>query len=134
MAYVDQNYRTRHDPASRATAGAWNGGNISLYLVLNYPNFFGNAAAQSSNVTGSIPDDFSSKPKLDLKIYLDIGIYDIPPLIPLVRNLRPILEGKAYPLIYRELNDGHSWCNWRANIHEALQFFFPAKTHHIKPE
>lgn len=125
MPSIDARYRTQRNPANRATLGASNGGNIALWLGLNYSATFGNVAAQSSNIISSISSGFQSNPRLDLKLYLDLGTYDIPQLIPLVRNFIPILQTKGYTFQYIEYHEGHSWGNWRAHIDNALEMFFP---------
>jgi enterochelin esterase family protein len=134
LPYIRSRYKIKSGPENCAVAGASNGGNISLYLALNHPEIFGNVAAQSSNVISSISDGFQNNPKLNLKVYLDIGKYDIALLIPLVRNLKSILQSKGYELIYREYNEGHSWGNWRAHIDDYLTFFFPKKSSDVKEE
>lgn len=128
LPYIRSRYRVKSGSENCAVGGASNGGNISLYLALNYPQVFGNVAAQSSNVISSISQGFQNNPKLNLKIYLDIGKYDIAILIPLVKNLRSILQSKGYEMIYYEFNEGHSWGNWRAHIDDYLKFFFPKQT------
>lgn len=125
LPYIDARFRTRRSPSSRATLGASNGGNIALWLGLNHSNVFGNVAAQSSNVIGSISSRFQNGMQLDLKLYLDLGTYDIPELIPLVRNLVSILQSRSYVFQYHEYHEGHSWGNWRAHIDNALEMFFP---------
>jgi enterochelin esterase family protein len=134
LPYIRSRYKIKSGLENCAVAGASNGGNISLYLALNHPEIFGNVAAQSSNVISSISEGFQNNPKLNLKVYLDIGKYDIALLIPLVRNLKSILQSKGYELIYREYNEGHSWGNWRAHIDDYLTFFFPKKSSDVKEE
>ena len=124
MPSIDAHYRTRRDPASRAVLEASNGGNISLWLGFNYPGSFGMVGAQSSYIHPSLFDGFQSSAKLKLKLYLDLGTYDIPQLIPMVRSFVPILQSKGYSVRYREYHEGHSWGNWRAHLAGALEFFF----------
>ncbi|MDT8324265.1 MAG: alpha/beta hydrolase-fold protein [Bacteroidota bacterium] len=124
MAAVDRSYRTRRDPSARAVIGASNGGNIALYTAMRYPQCFGNAGGQSSNIIAEISDTFRDGPFLPLRLYLDLGTYDIPVLLPLVRNFIPILADRGYDHLYREHHEGHSWGNWRAHIDDALEFFF----------
>jgi enterochelin esterase-like enzyme len=124
MAGVDASYRTRKSPAARAVLGASNGGNISLWLGYHYPHVFGNVGAQSSTIVPSLSEKFQSGSKLNLKLYLDLGTYDIPVLMRMVRNLVPILETRGYPYMYREYHEGHSWGNWRARLKDALEYFF----------
>ncbi len=125
MPYLDARYRTRRNPASRATLGASDGGNIALWLAYTHSEVFGNVAAQSSNIQSSISSGFQNSPRLNLKFYMDLGTYDIAQLIPLVRNFIPILQNKGYPHQYIEYNEGHSWGNWRAHVDNALEMFFP---------
>lgn len=134
LPYIDSRYRTKQTPADRAVLGASNGGNISLWLGYNYPNVFGNVAAQSSNIITSISNGFQSSPRLNLKLYLDLGTYDIQQLIPLVRNFIPVLQSKDYPYLYNEYHEGHSWGNWRAHIDDALIYFFPGSAVKVKGE
>jgi len=125
FAWVDARYRTLTDAPNRATLGASNGGNISLWLGVEHSEVFGNIAAQSSNVISSISNRLQNDPQLALRFYLDLGTYDIPSLIPLVRNLVQILEQHDYEYRYFEYHEGHSWGNWRAHIDNALEMFFP---------
>jgi enterochelin esterase family protein len=126
IPWVDARFRTLSGPENRAVLGASNGGNISLWLGLQHSEIFGNVAAQSSYIQSSISDGFQNGPTLDMKIYLDLGTYDLPLLVPLVRNFVPILEEKEYIYQYREYHEGHSWGFWRAHIDDALEMFFPA--------
>ncbi|TAK65379.1 MAG: T9SS type A sorting domain-containing protein [Bacteroidetes bacterium] len=125
MPFIDSRYRTMKDPRYRATLGASNGGNIALYLATFYPEVFGNVAAQSSNIIDTISSKIENSEPLDVKVYLDLGTYDISVLIPLVRNFIPLLQTKGYVYRYAEYHEGHSWGNWRAHIDDALEFFFP---------
>lgn len=128
LAWVDSTFRTSREAADRAVMGASNGGNISLWLGLQHPEVFGHVAAQSSNVEANVAEGYRSAAKLDLRFYMDLGAYDIPILLPRVRNFVPILRQKGYDLQYAEYNEGHSWGFWRAHIRDALEMFFPAVT------
>ncbi len=134
MAYVDTRFRTMKDPHYRAVMGASYGGNISLYMAANYPHVFGNVAPQSSYIDATLSSGFQNNPKLDLKLYLDIGTYDIGSLIPMVRNFIPILQSKGYDYLYREFHEGHSWGNWRAHMDIALEYFFPGTALEVHEE
>jgi len=126
MGWASKRYRIRPGAESAAVIGSSDGGDISLYLGLNYPSVFGNIAAQSSNIISPVSNGFRDGPKLNLKFYLDLGTYDNPILIPLVRNFIPILQAKGYPYLYYEYHEGHSWGNWRDHVANALLYFFPA--------
>lgn len=125
MPVIDSKYRTSHDPSRRATLGASNGGNIALYLSMKHPESFGKVAAQSSNVESVISNTFQNGPKLNLELYLDIGKYDIPVLIPLVNNFVQILTATNYTFSHFHWNEGHSWGNWKGHLSLPLKQFFP---------
>jgi enterochelin esterase family protein len=128
LPWAETRFRTRKDAASHATLGASDGGNIALHLGFAHPDAFGCVAAQSSNVVPSIAAAAKDGPKLTLRVYLDLGTYDIPVLLPRVRGLRQSLEAKGYEHRYREVHEGHSWGSWRARIDDALLFFFGSTT------
>ncbi len=128
MPVIDARYKTSLDPALRAMAGASDGGNISLYIGTKHPGNFGKIAAQSSDVQTIISSTFANGPKLNLDLYIDIGTYDIAVLIPMVHNLHDILVSKAYPCMFREWHEGHSWGNWKGHLRLPLMRFFPYTT------
>jgi enterochelin esterase family protein len=125
MEWAEKKYRIRKHPENHAVLGASNGGNISLWLGYHYPHIFGKIGAQSSYVEEKLSDAFLNGNRLDLKIYLDMGKYDIPALIPLVKHFCDVLDDKGYEYVYREIHEGHSWGNWKAHLDDALEFLFP---------
>lgn len=125
MPFFDQRYAISKDPMKRATLGASDGGNIALYLGVKKPDCFGKIAAQSSDVITAISSALQNGPKLNLSFYIDIGTYDIPMLIPMVHNLRDILQSKGYSYNFREIHEGHSWGNWKEHLRFPLMQFFP---------
>jgi len=126
VAFARRRYRVSSKASDCATLGASNGGNIALWLGMTHPEIFGGVAAQSSNVTDTIAHDFRLGSKRDLRIYLDIGTFDIPTLIPRVKALGSVLENRGYDYILREVHEGHSWGSWRSRLSEILKFLFPA--------
>lgn len=134
IPWIDARFRTIPDPHKRAVLGASNGGNISLWLALHHWEVFGKAAAQSSYIQSSISDGYLNGPLLEVQLYLDLGTYDIPMLIPLVRNFIPILQARGYVYEYQEYHEGHSWGFWRAHIDDALRMFFPAQPTSVTPD
>jgi len=125
MPWVDRRYRTRIDPASRAVLGSSDGGNISLWLGYQHPEIFGNVAALSSNVESNVSSGYQNNARLNLKLYLDMGTYDLAVLITRINAFLPILNAKGYTFQYLEWHEGHSWGNWRAHLDNALEYFFP---------
>lgn len=128
MGYVQRRFPTIESPRFRAVIGASDGGHCALYQGVMRPDVFGNIGAQSSNVTSLITDRLKADPRLTTDFHLDIGMFDIPQLIPLVRNLRSLLDTRQYAHAYKEVNEGHSWGNWRARVGAILMRFFPLGT------
>lgn len=125
MNWVDTRFSTIRNPEYRAVAGASNGGNIALYCALKSPQVFGKVAAHSSNVISIIMNGYDVYPSLPISVYADIGTYDIPQLIPMVKQFKQVLDKRGYIHKYKEINEGHSWGNWKAHMNEYLEFFFP---------
>jgi enterochelin esterase family protein len=125
MPWVDRRYRTRTDAASRAVLGASDGGNISLWLGRSHPEVFGNVAAFSSNVESNVSSGYQNSARLNLRLYLDVGAYDLAILIARLNAFLPVLNAKGYAFQYLEWHEGHSWGNWRAHLDNALEYFFP---------
>lgn len=132
LEWARKRYRILDGPENMLTMGSSNGGNISLFLALTYPGVFGKIAAQSSNVEDYISTGYQQAEKRDQDFYLNLGTYDIPILLPRVRNFIPILEEKGYDFFYGEYHEGHSWGFWKAHIDDILIRFFPATDTGIK--
>jgi enterochelin esterase family protein len=112
LPWLDRRFRTRPDAQSRATLGASNGGNIALWLGLQHPEVFGHIAAQSSNVEPAIATGFQNRPVAEQQFYLDIGTYDIPILIPRVKNFLPIsvlMSDRSARMSSSSTNNAVSW-------------------------
>jgi len=129
VPFIDSLYRTNARPAERGTMGSSDGGHISLYLGVNYPDTFGLVGAQSSSITDLIFGPIRDGRKFPVKFYLDVGTYDISTnnfrLLQLNRKLRDLLVHKGYSITYAEYHEGHSWGNWRAHISDILKTFYP---------
>jgi len=122
---IRKKFRILTTPESVATFGISNGGNMALWLGLEYPEVFQNIAAQSSNVEDSIALGYQRTPFLKSQFYLDVGTYDIPVCLHLMDNLVNILETRGFVYVYKHYPEGHSWGSWRAHIDEGLEMFFP---------
>ncbi|NVO21205.1 MAG: hypothetical protein HXX13_15995 [Bacteroidetes bacterium] len=127
IPFMDRNYRTEARAESRAQIGISNGGNIALWLVASQPGKTAKAAAMSSNVMKNVGNAFQKGGCRNQMIYLLLGKYDLPPLIPMVRNLNEQLRKHGCQVSYHEYPEGHSWKYWEKYLPDALEYFFPAK-------
>lgn len=126
IPWVDSRFRTLREPASRATIGASNGGNIALWLMVSQPETFSKVAAHSSNVENNIMTAFQTLSPAGKQVYIDIGRYDIEILIERVNALKLLLTDKDFDFVFLPVNDGHSWANWRDHLKDALTYLFPS--------
>ncbi|MFH1119029.1 MAG: alpha/beta hydrolase-fold protein [Bacteroidota bacterium] len=124
-SFIDAAFRTEANPESRAQFGISNGGNISLWIAASHPENTGKVAAFSSNIEKSVTKAFKESSCSNQEIYLDLGTYDIPALLPMVRNLKDLLMEKGCSLSYHEYPEGHNWVFWQKYLPDALMYFFP---------
>ncbi len=119
---IDNNFKTNPLPSKRAILGTSLGGWNSAFFGLTHSNSFHLIGIHSPAFDNKILNDFQNSEKLPLKIYMSTGtIFDTQEK---ARLMRDILTEKNYPLLYKEVNEGHSWGNWRALIDEPLVYFF----------
>ncbi|MBC8111923.1 MAG: hypothetical protein H7Y04_12755 [Verrucomicrobia bacterium] len=119
---IDKNLNT--DTSQRAILGTSLGGLFSAYLGYRYSEMFGRVAINSPAFwyREEILKAYQESPKLPLKIYMSTGI--MMDTEKHARQMKEIMMDKGYELRYRELNEGHSWGNWRQVAAEMLIYFF----------
>jgi enterochelin esterase family protein len=124
VSTIDANYKTNSNPESRAILGTSLGGWNSAFFGFNRSETFQLIGIHSPAFREDIIQAYANSEKLPLKIFMSTGvIFDTEVR---AREMKSVLDTKEYPLHYIEVNEGHSWGNWRALIDEPLTFFFPA--------
>ncbi len=126
---IDSTYRTDPSPEHRAILGTSLGGIFSAYLGAAHPDVFrciGIHSPAFSYDTGRNQDRvyqmYAEAEKLPLTIFMSTGtLYDTQSG---AHRMKVLFEQKGYPLHYLEVNEGHSWGNWRALIDDPLRLFF----------
>jgi enterochelin esterase family protein len=124
MPEIDRKFSMAKNPQKRAIIGISDGGNISLYMGMKHPEVFGKIAAMSSDVQDVISDGIKKNDKLLLEFYMDLGLYDIPVLVPMVNDFIRILQKKNYSYQFKTWPEGHSWGNWKSHVSIPLRQFF----------
>ncbi len=125
---IDSNYKTNSNADARAILGTSLGGINSAYFGAIRNDKFRLIAIQSPafKYKPQIYSLYQNSAKMPLKIFMSTGvIYDTEEA---ARQMKSILESKGYSLKYIEVNEGHSWGNWRALLDEMLIYFFPVTT------
>jgi len=145
---VRSNFPVSRD-AKDVVIGGWSaGGSGAALIALWHPNVFGNVFSQSGAFRGhprgsiepnSISQTYLEAPLLPIRFYIDAGLYDNIPDLPISelaldesntqgnRHFRDVLKAKGYDVIYRETGGGHDPLHWRATLPEALMALLPPK-------
>jgi enterochelin esterase family protein len=122
---VEKNYTISTNPADRAILGASMGGLTAAFFAFSKPEVFGLAGIQSPSFwfrteIYSYCDDPENPP---IKTFLTTGtIHDTEDG---ARKMKDILDKNTCQYQYHEVNQGHSWGNWRDFIDDILIYFFP---------
>jgi enterochelin esterase-like enzyme len=122
VAKIDTDFRTNTQAEARAILGTSLGGWNSAFFGFNRHDVFRLIGIHSPAFDNAIIQNFATSPLLPLKIYMSTGV--INDTQNQARNMKAVLNEKTYPLMYKEVNQGHSWGNWRALIDEPLIYFF----------
>ncbi|MGE0088260.1 MAG: alpha/beta hydrolase-fold protein [Bacteroidales bacterium] len=119
---IDSNYKTDTTADARAILGTSLGGWNSAYFGYIRSDKFQLIGIHSPAFDDAIIQNYNNSALIPLKIYMSTGvIYDTQDR---ARAMKTIMNDKGYPLMYKEVNEGHSWGNWRALIDEPLIYFF----------
>lgn len=131
--FIDANYRTRRDRASRAVAGLSMGGFHSMHISKDYPDMFGYvglfSAATNPLNTDYVPLYAGWEDKLGsladnppMLYYIAIGKDDF--LYDANTSLRSLLDSKGIKYDYVESDGGHIWRNWRRYLADFVPLLF----------
>ncbi len=120
---VELQYPVYKDREKRGILGTSMGGLNAAYLAISRPEFFSKVMIQSPafGYNQAVFDLWQNTERQDLTIYMSSGV--INDTEDAARQMRDIMLAKDYPLQYKEVNEGHSWGNWRALLDEALSLF-----------
>jgi enterochelin esterase-like enzyme len=121
---VDALYKTDNAPEKRAILGTSLGGWNSAFFGYESSHVFGLIGIHSPAFDQNIISNYAFTNRLPLKFFMSTGV--INDTESQARQMKAVLEQKEYPLHYLEVNQGHSWGNWRGLIGEALIWFFPS--------
>ena len=129
---IDSTYKTQAAPERRGILGTSLGGIFSAYLGAAHSGVFGCIGIHSPAFRYDTQRNqdrvyrmYTEADRLPLKIFMSTGtLFDT---LPETRRMRQVFEDKGYPLQYVEVNEGHSWGNWRALIDDPLRFCWSAE-------
>lgn len=125
MPSIEKNYSISKDPSQRAIIGTSTGGLSAAYFAFSKPALFGLAGIQSPAFwfkpeIYTLCDNPNNPP---VKTFMTTGAINDAKEGAL--KMKTILERNTCTYEYREVNQGHSWGNWRDLIDDMLIYFFP---------
>jgi enterochelin esterase family protein len=120
IPHIESAYSVMKDAQDRAIMGTSMGGLTATYFAFAKPNVFGLAGIQSPSFY-TRPQIYSlctnpANPKM--KISMTSGKINDTSVES--RKMKEILEANTCVYTYREVNEGHSWGNWRRLIDDIL--------------
>ncbi len=123
---IESKYAVIQDARHRAIMGTSMGGLTATYFAFSKPDIFGLAGIQSPSFY-TRPQIYSlcsnpADPKM--KISMTSGL--IHDTSTESRKMKEVLEANSCIYTYREVNEGHSWGNWRRLIDDILIDLFAA--------
>lgn len=147
VQYIDRQYVTRTDRASRAICGLSMGGHGALYNAIRHPQIFGAAGSMSGGVDFTpFPLEWELKDRLgtyifnkklweshcvtnmvqnipsDLKLLIDCGVDDF--FMPVNRIFHEKLLKERISHDYIERPGGHDWDYWANATRFQLLYFY----------
>lgn len=147
---IDQSYHTNPLPERRVIMGVSFGGLSSIYIAAYRPDVFHGLAAFSPSLWALynpeyLPNGEQQKgsaimrptidtagvcgedtgfacPRLPVSVFITAGLpaWDVGDLGRLVAGL----DQQGYPIEFHQVNEGHTWDNWRGLLDEMLVYFF----------
>lgn len=131
LPFVEANYRTRREAASRSIAGLSMGGGQSLTIGLNHPELFGWVGGFSSFVRDpqtvlakALANPEATNRKLNL-LWIACGKDDR--LVENSRQFVEVLKKNGIRHEFHETEGNHSWPVWRRYLAEFAPLLFAQK-------
>jgi enterochelin esterase family protein len=122
---IESTYPAISNAQNRAIMGTSMGGLTATYFAFSKPDVFGLAGIQSPAFY-TRPQIYSlcsnpADPKM--KVSMTAGVINDTSADS--RKMKELLEASSCEYHYREVNEGHSWGNWRRLIDDILIDLFP---------
>ena len=119
IPFVESHYAVESKSAARAIMGSSMGGLTAAYFAFSKPGVFGLVGIQSPAFSMR-PQIYSlcNNPEQPIKVSMTSGL--ISDASEGSRKMKEIFQTNACSYTYREVNEGHSWGNWRNLIDDVL--------------
>lgn len=137
VPFLDEKYPTYQMGGGRALIGDSLAATVSLMTALQYPHTFGKVILQSPFINERVLEkleDFD-QPHL-ISIFHTIGKDEtevkttnnsIEDFLAPNREANVVIESKAFPYFYEEIDGNHTWKYWQPDLKPILKKMFPIK-------
>ena len=124
IPHVEKDLKVNGTPSQRGIMGTSLGGLNAAYFAFSRPDVFGLSGIQSPSfyTQPQIYKICDSPESPKIKVSMTSGV--IHDASAGTRKMKSILENNACVYFYKEVNEGHSWGNWRNLIDDILIDFF----------
>lgn len=119
---IDSMYKTHACPDDRAILGTSLGGMNSAWFGAVRTGDFHLLGIQSPAFNGEVLKRFAGLEWFPFRVYMTTGV--IHDTQKQALDMKALLDKNQVPYVYREVNEGHSWGNWRALLGDMLRWFF----------
>jgi enterochelin esterase-like enzyme len=120
---IDDMFATSAYDGDRALMGTSLAGINTAYTVLNFSQTFGRAAIHSPafRMAPELLDAYRNSPRRPVSMYISAGT--INDGLEQAAEFRDILSENVWHMRFEEVNQGHSWGQWKGQILPALIVF-----------
>jgi enterochelin esterase-like enzyme len=120
-------------PGNYGVLGASMGGLMALYTGARIPQVFGNVFSQSGAFSWGdfdmvVFDLLQQGEVRPLKVWLDVGLYDLAGILLSNQRMQEMLNKKGYALSYREYHAGHNYPAWRDEVWRGFETLYGVNT------
>ena len=121
---IESEFKASRNRSDRAILGTSLGGLNATYFGFSHPELFQNVGIQAPAFwyREEIYELVKNADFPDPNIYMSVGTINDNTMD--ARLMKSIFEEKGYKIKYLEVNQGHSWGAWRAQIDDILVQFF----------
>jgi enterochelin esterase family protein len=121
---IDKSYKTHACPDDRVILGTSLGGMNAAWVGAVRINDFHLLGINSPAFNTTVIETFGKLDWFPFRIYMTTGtLFDTREQ---ALGMKKILDANKVDYEYVEVNEGHSWGNWRALLDDMLRYFFPA--------
>lgn len=127
LPIIEANYPVSEKAEERGILGTSMGGLTAAYFSFSRPDVFGLAGIQSPAFwfKPAIYTTCDNPEKPPVKVFMTTGTVNDAQEGAL--KMKTILDKNTCTYQYKEVNEGHSWGNWRNLLDDILVYFYPAK-------